>query len=74
MIMDSPTTSATTQFRFRYNLEDIDRSACNKYFKCENVDTAFLQFEAGCEHKGINPCNVVVFKWDSKSGWILASH
>ena len=71
MIMDSPTTSSTTQFRFQYNLEEIDRSACNKYFKCKDLATALLQFEAGCDHKGIKPRNVISFKWEPKTGWVV---
>ena len=61
----------TTQYRFRYKLyEKEDRSSCNKYYRCKNLDIALSQFEAGCSHRGVTPQNISAFKLDPIDGWV----
>ena len=73
--IENDATSSTTQYRFRYVLPDKnDSGACNRYYKCENLDIAMSQFEAGCDHRGIQPNEIAAFKWEPDIGWIAVTH
>ena len=47
---------------YRFDYMSGDNFLHHKYYSCQTVSTAISQFEAGCEHKHVNPEDVQIYE------------
>ena len=62
--------SPPNKYEFRFTCSD-DRLH-RRYYSCQNIETAIVQFKAGCEHKATQPEEVSIFECKPKDHvWTL---
>ena len=56
------------KYKFQFTCERtpgiLSSRVHHRFYSCHDVDTAVTQFKAGCEHKGTQPENVQVFRYN----------